>query len=137
MTRAVLLLCTTIALMALPGCVSHHLQHTRRAPGAVVVRKPGPPPHAPAHGYRHKHGHHGVELVFDSQLGVYMVVGWDDVFFLGDHFYRIVDGGWQISARLDGGWAHMHPAKLPRGLGKKVRGPKRHGNGHHPAKRRH
>ena len=33
--------------------------------------KIGPPPHAPAHGYRHKH-QHGVELEYDSGIGAYI-----------------------------------------------------------------
>ena len=137
MRRALLVLCTTIAATATSGCVRHLHHRAHGAPAPIVVSKPGPPPHAPAHGYRHKHHHHGVELVFDSHLGVYAVIGWDDVFFHRDHFYRIVDGGWQISMRLNDGWAHAHPGKLPKGLGKKALGAKRHGKGHHPAKRRH
>ncbi len=136
MRRALLLLCATIAVTAMSGCVRHHHHRARNAPAAVVVSKPGPPPHAPAHGHRHKHHHHGVELVFDAHLGVYVVVGRDDVFFHRDHFYRIVDGGWQVSVRLDDGWAHAHHGKLPKGLSKKAHGAKHHGKGHHRAKRR-
>ena len=141
MRRALLLLCTTIAVTAMSGCVRHHHHRPRSAPAPVVVGKPGPPPHAPAHGYRHKHQHHGVELVFDSYLGVYVVVGRENAFFHRGHFYRIIDGGWQMSVRLDDGWAHAHPGKLPKGLGKKRHGKghhpaKRHRNGHHPAKHR-
>ena len=101
-----------------------------------MISKPGPPPHAPAHGHRHKHQHHGVELVFDSHLGVYVVVGRNDVFFHRDHFYRIVDGGWQVSVRLNDGWAHAHHGKLPKGLSKKALRGKHHGKSHHRAKRR-
>ena len=36
--------------------------------GRRRVYRHGPPPHAPAHGYRHKQ--HGVELVYDSGRGV-------------------------------------------------------------------
>ncbi len=135
MSRALLLLCTMIALTALPGCVRHHHHRARTARARVVVSKPGPPPHAPAHGHRHKHHHHGVELVFDSHRSVYLVVGRDDIFFHQDHFYRVVDGGWQMSVRLDGGWAHVHPGKLPKGLDKKAHGAKRHGKGKNSAKR--
>src|SRR5262245_650986 len=46
----------------------------------------GPPPWAPAHGYRHKQhrayqSHEGsVELVFDSGIGVYAVVGFPNYY---------------------------------------------------------
>ena len=131
MSRTLLLLCTTIAATALPGCVVHH--HGARG-GPVVVSRPGPPPHAPAHGHGHKHHQHGVEMVFDSNLGVYVVVGSKDVFFHKDRFYRIVNGAWEITARLDGRWAAVHHG-LPKGL-KKVHEAKRHGKGkrQHPAK---
>ena len=136
--RAALL---TIALTAggLVGCtyVSHH--HTHLPPDhGEAHRGHGPPPHAPAHGYRHKHHAHGgdVELVFDSGLGVYVVVGWPDYYWHSDHYYRWNDGGWMISARLDGGWATCSDSNVPGGLNKK------HGKKHgkkdhwkHPASR--
>ena len=59
------LVATVCALSACRGRVHHH-----RAPGTtVVVTKTGPPPHAPAHGYRHKHPD-GVVLVYKSNLGL-------------------------------------------------------------------
>ena len=49
----------------------------------------GPPPHAPAHGYRHKH-QHGVELVYSSELGVYVVVGFPNHYFSEGHYFRLI-----------------------------------------------
>ena len=87
-----------------------------------------PPAHAPAHGYRAKqNGHHhekafhsGVEVVFDSERGVHIAVGFPGLFFDSGHFYRHTDDGWQISAKADGGWkaaasvpAHVKKAKGP------------------------
>jgi hypothetical protein len=96
-----------------------------------------PPAHAPAHGYRAKHkhrdhGHHGgtfhsgVEVVFDSERGVHIAVGFPGLFFDAGHFYRHTEHGWQVSARADGGWhaADSVPARVM-----KARGPG-------PAKRR-
>jgi hypothetical protein len=90
-----------LSLVAL-GCVvvdgggrgSHHHRPAARAPG--------PPPHAPAHGYRHKHG--GRDLVFDSQLGVYAVVGLPDVWFSGGHYVRWYGGRWEIGVEMGGPW---------------------------------
>jgi hypothetical protein len=113
--------------------VEHH--HHAPPPHAVEVRQ-GPPPHAPAHGYRHKHpGPAGsVDLVFDSGLGVYVVVGWPGYYWHQDHYYRFVEGAWMISTRLDAGWVSCSSGKVPPGLVKKHAGPGHKGKGKHPAK---
>jgi hypothetical protein len=120
---------TAIAAVTLTSCVVPHQHggHGRRDESVVARR--GPPPHAPAHGYRHKHHHHGVELVFDSHAGVYVVVGWDDVFFHRDHFYRVVDGVWQISVRVDQDWAPVQERKLPKAGTRRSAATERQSNG--------
>ncbi len=121
------------------GCVYPH--HARRhLPRVVQAHKPGPPPHAPAHGHRHNHHSHGVDLVFDSGLGVYGVVGLSDHFFLNDHFYRRSGGEWYMSAELGHGWTVVRSSKLPKGLLKTKRA-KQHKKAHKkhapPAKHGH
>lgn len=78
----------------------------------------GPPPHAPAHGYRHKHKH-GVELIFDAGLGVYIVVGYPNYYFYDDLYYHYHNGMWHASHILDGQWKVITNKKLPPGLQKK------------------
>ena len=79
----------------------------------------GPPEHAPAHGYRrHLHGH---DLSFDSELGVYVVVGSPGLYFWDDFYWRLRDGFWLRASVFDGPWivvpdTHRH---LPPGLAKK------------------
>lgn len=76
-------------LLALAGCIhvhEHEYEHEARNEG-------GPPPWAPAHGYRHKQP--GPELVFDPQIGVYVVVGFPDVYFYDDHYFRVVSSRWE------------------------------------------
>ena len=93
-------------------------------------REQGPPPHAPAHGYRHKH--HGRDLVFDAELGVYVVVGLRDVWFLDDSYFRISGDHWEVSVGTPDRWRVMavsavpvklkakhHPHGAPPGLRKK------------------
>jgi hypothetical protein len=75
----------------------------------------GPPPHAPAHGYRAKQAD-GMELVFDSELGVYAVVGLADCYYLDGFYFRLQDGNWQMSVSIDGGWKAAQFEKLPPGL---------------------
>lgn len=128
------LACGLLALaLFLPACVHHH-HHHRSAPAKVTrVNRGGPPPWAPAHGYRHKH-HDGVELVFDAKLGVYVVLGHDHYFFHGDRFYRDHDGRWLVSAQFHGPWVSVAVTDLPSGLRvTKHKKHKHHGRGH-PAK---
>jgi hypothetical protein len=75
--------------------------------------KPGPPPHAPAHGYRHKHPD-GHELEYDSGLGVYIVVRVPDTYFGNNLYIRMSsDGRWLVSARLDRGWRLASGNEIP------------------------
>lgn len=74
--------------------------------------KEGPPPHAPAHGYRHKYHQH--DYVYDSKIGAYVVLGYDDHFYIDELYYRYRDGGWQVSVHLDGhDWRHIDDRKVP------------------------
>ncbi len=80
------------------GCVHHHYYDAQ-------VHDWEPPPHAPAHGYRHHH--HGVTLVFDSALDCYVVWGQPDHYFYEGHYYRFHAGGWQSGTRPRGPWAFV------------------------------
>lgn len=82
----------------------------------------GPPPHAPAHGYRHKHKKHGHDLKYDSGLGVYVVVGMSNTYFSGDLYYRFSGDRWEVSSNPSGGWSHSGNHKIPHGLEKKHHG---------------
>lgn len=88
--------------------------------------KAGPPPHAPAHGYRHKHAEHGTELVFDSGLGVYVVMNMEDLFFFDDLYIRFGEGSWQVAVRTDGPWRSAKENEVP----VKLKTTKQKGNGH-------
>jgi hypothetical protein len=132
-----------LALVAWAGgltaCVHVVEQAPPQPPGPVEVRRGnGPPPHAPAHGYRRKQQTDmgSVDLVFDSGLGVYVVVGWPDHYWYQDHYYRWVDGVWMISVQLDAGWITCSSAKVPQGLVKKHARGKGQGNPHAPASHR-
>ena len=126
-------LCAAAAAILLPACSSvgayggvggtigsgpvvHSSSHVVHSP-APVVHAGGPPDHAPAHGYRKKHHHHDVELVYDSGLGVYLVGGHNGLYFHADYFYRIDDGGsWRVSVNLNGPWDHASDRRVPAGL---------------------
>lgn len=76
-----------------------------------------PPPHAPAHGYRHKH--HGHDLVFDVHLGVYIVGGLIDHYYHHGRFYRYKSHYWDYSDQLDGKWHRSEHKRTPPSLSKK------------------
>lgn len=98
--------------------------------GPVIRPGPGngPPAHAKAHGYRNKQVA-GVELVFDSRLGVYVVVGHTDCYYHDGYFYRQRGGLWEMSLKPDSGWASVSIKSLPAGLQAKSNGNgKGHGN---------
>jgi hypothetical protein len=82
----------------------------------------GPPPHAPAHGYRRKH-QHGVELVYNSGLGVYVVVGFPNHYYSEAHYFRLSGENWEISTHIKGPWIVSSVDVLPLGL--KVKGKKK------------
>lgn len=77
--------------------------------------KKGPPPHAPAHGYRHKHKNH--DMVFDTGIGAYVVIGMAEHYFLDNSYFRYRDGRWQIGMNLDGDdWRDARDYEVPSGL---------------------
>ncbi|HET9235253.1 MAG TPA: hypothetical protein VFP10_14045 [Candidatus Eisenbacteria bacterium] len=105
----------TLALSVL-GCSS-----SRRSTTVVVTDRPvvvatksGPPPHAPAHGYRAKH--RGVDMVYDSGIGVYTVVGHRGCYYRSDRFFRQQGSTWQVSASIRGPWKTTSRSAVPNGL---------------------
>lgn len=121
---AAVLFCAVLAL-ATSGC---------RSISSVTIGSPsgpyashggpghGPPPHAPAHGYRTKHrqGGESVDLVFDAGLGVYVVVDLPDHFYWEGRYLRVEGDTWYASVRLDDGWEPVSASSLPPGLRKKA-----------------
>jgi len=121
MVRFAALLTASVIAVTIGGCQGVGVTHRSAEP--VVVRQAGPPPHAPAHGYRHKH-QSGAELRFDSDLGVYVVVGHADVYFHDGWFLRDRGGIWQVSVTLAGPWEPRPAEWVPRGLRAKHRAKK-------------
>jgi hypothetical protein len=121
-----------LLLVAASGCVYHH-HHPGTTPKAHA-RGHGPPPHAPAHGYRHKHHRDGVDLVFDAGLGVYAVAGWPGHYWHVDRYLRWSAGKWLVSKHMGGVWVVVSSERLPRKL---VAKHKRHHEKAHRHKKRH
>lgn len=117
-------LAVALVAPALTGCLGVGIEagsspppHHRPAPRGEDARatRPGPPPHAPAHGYRHKH-ERGLELEYDARYGVYVVLDHRDLFFLDDFYFRFENGAWFISARYDGEWRDARDRDIPERL---------------------
>lgn len=82
--------------------------------GRRLKPKHGPPPHAPAHGYRHKY--EGVELIYDSERGVYVVVDFPLYFYFKGRYYRCREPHWEVGVHIDGPWEPVSEDSLPPGL---------------------
>ncbi|WP_022665122.1 hypothetical protein [Desulfospira joergensenii] len=75
----------------------------------------GPPPHAPAHGYRHKH--QGYDLEYRDKAGAYIVLNVPETWFYDDLYIRVSsDGEWFVSADLEGGWRIAAGNEVPYSL---------------------
>lgn len=98
------------ALLMTASCSRYGVCHK-----PTVSKGKGPPAHAPAHGYRRKHAA-GMELVFDSGRGVYIVVGLSDHYYHDGYFYRLRGGLWEMSLKPDGNWKAVSQKSLPMGL---------------------
>ena len=92
----------------------------REEPYGRPIRRRGPPPHAPAHGYRHRY-RRGLDLTFDSGLGVYLVVGALRAFYHDGRFYRFKAGDWWVSPDYHRGpWRKSSGRRLPLALRRSV-----------------
>jgi hypothetical protein len=116
--RRIALATFAAGLLALTGCVHVHEDHHHKSKG-------GPPPWAPAHGYRHKH--HGPDLVYDAHIGVYVVVGHPHVYFHDGHYFRRVSSHWERCGNWKkGNWKSVEVGRVPGPLVKHyaAKGPK-------------
>ena len=76
------MLLAAICLFAAQGCATHRTQESvARYDSDDAI----PPPRVPAHGWRRRHPD-GVEIVYRSELGAYVVVGLDDAYYCEDVF---------------------------------------------------
>lgn len=108
---------TSLLLAVALGCVALMLVSCESLTiGSKSVEKPGhgPPPRAPAHGYRQKY--QGVELVYDSGRGVYVVVEFPLHFYHKESFYRFHESQWEISTDIKGPWNVIAEEEVPAGL---------------------
>jgi hypothetical protein len=64
----------------------------------------------------------GVELVYHSGYGVYVVVGLPNHYYHDGYFYRLSGTLWEVSLKPDGGWASLSGRSLPPGLQAKAKG---------------
>jgi hypothetical protein len=122
MKSGTLYLCAVVLACASLMLTSCSSEVVCRRSSKKIGRGNGPPPHAPAHGYRHKHETKGVELVYDSRRGVYVVVGLPDHYYYDGHFFRIRGARWEVSLNTTHGWKPVHEDSIPPGLRTKGKG---------------
>ena len=114
--RYLVILAGVAALMSVFGCSSSRRTGTVVVVDRDVVVEPkhGPPPHAPAHGYRAKH--QNCDLVYDSGLAVYTVVGHHGCYYRDSRYYKRSGNTWVISNSIKGPWRSTTIASVPNGL---------------------
>jgi len=122
--KTTILACTLTTLLG--ACAPYHHSYPHHDPG---YDRSGPPPHAPAHGYRKKMPNH--ELSFDTGVGVYVVLDSPGFYFWDDFYWRLRDGIWVRASVFDGPWLVVEEThrQLPPGLAKKHGYGKDHGKG--------
>jgi hypothetical protein len=62
-----------------------------------------------------------VELRYDAELGVYLVVGVRDLYYLDAVYYRLEGDRWSVGSRAGGPWKVVERGKVPPGLRSKHR----------------
>ena len=139
--RAIAPALAAMVAFAVTACV--HESPYRGVGNAVYVQKQGPPPWAPAHGYRHKHAD-GVLLVYDAGLGSYRVDGRPGCYFHGGRYFCHRDGLWNAGPGISGPWTVVSVDRLPPGIAKKWGAGKqvkhrghKHGHGNQHGRRPH
>jgi len=128
----------SICMFFLSGC--NTLGVGIQGPGSEhskkIYHKPGPPPHAPAHGYRHKH-QNGHELEYDSNAGAYIVLNVPETYFGNNLYIRLsAYGNWMVSTTLEGGWRVAVGNEVPYSL-KEYKGKKKSNKGKGHKKNKH
>ena len=114
--RILLIATVVVGVIAVLGC-TRTVDFSKAPPpeGKALADKSGPPPHAPAHGYRHKHPD-GVVLVYEAGIGVYFVSGYTDIYYHKQWFYRLHRHSWHSSRHVDGPWQRTIVKHVPSGL---------------------
>ncbi len=123
MNAARIIIVSVALAVAVMGCSSRTVVRagSEKRTGPVVVaqdskEKGGPPPHAPAHGYRHKQAEDGVVLVYDSKIAVYVVTGHNHCYFSNGVYFQFFSGTWKMSKTVSGPWRIVVERDVPSGL---------------------
>ena len=109
----VVLLASVVIAISACTMFTHHNRMQSPAGGQGYAG----PPDSPSHGYRYKQSD-GIELVFDSGIGVYAVSGHSDNYYHQGKYYRWNNNSWEASSKISEGWAPTSDDAVPPGLRK-------------------
>ncbi|GEM_PF-3501502 len=109
------ILLVAFCLFVAPGCATHR---TQEAVVGYDSDEAPPPPHTPARGWRRRHPD-GVEIIYRSELGAYVVVGLDDAYYCDDVFYLWDSGRWLRAPHFTGPWVAVPTSEVPANLARR------------------
>ena len=109
------MLLAAVCLFVAPGCAVHR---TQESVAAYDSDEASPPPRTPAHGWRRRHPD-GVEIIYRSELGAYVVVGLDDAYYCDDVFYLWDSGRWLRAPHFTGPWVAVPTSEVPANLARR------------------
>lgn len=81
-------------------------------------KQKGPPPHAPAHGYRRKN-QDGFAIQFDPHIGVYILLNYPMHYYWNGIYYRKNKNRWESTKDINKKWKRVEKQKMPKGLQRK------------------
>ena len=110
--RRAILVPIAVVLLACVGCGSEY-----------SASEPAPPPYAPAYGYSYREPYDHVLLIYDPDLVMYRVSGYNDVYFRNGQYYRLRNDNWYCASRFRGHWAPIGYGSIPPGLQHKYNAP--------------
>lgn len=112
-SRNFLIAILSVSALTITGCAVYPVQQDY----AYEQYSYGPPPYAPAHGYRATYHTHN--MVYDSHLGVYVLLGLPDHYYYDHVYYRYNRDNWYYRHNDKDKWRKYDKRKLPAGLARK------------------
>ena len=121
-SRGNFIIALAASTLTITGCAVYPVQQDY----AYGQYSNGPPAYAPAHGYRTIN--HAPNMVYDSHLGVYVLLDLPDHYYFNNVYYRYNRNNWFYRYKDTDKWRKFDKRKLPPGLARKYQDDDRRNN---------